>query len=268
MPSPEEIAVAGAQEIEQRKQDYASAGIALNASRDAHESIEAQIKLLEELYKAGTAFFYCVERCISNSELLGAHRSDFWATDLAATAVNVLDNVPLFYERVWADADRLKVTRPKPSPNAFYAMQSSVVIYNADQVHVLAERFNHHNLPVRGFTHPTQMNTRYANWEKLVMGSTVVAFLLILLAIGVFMKDYNNFNILVFRTVLALDGAAFGGIFISGLIQVEAKLSKFLISASGATAFFVIIFFCNPPALVRNVVETDKPSAVVAPIER
>lgn len=97
------------------------------------------------------------------------------------------------------------------------------------------------------------MNTRYANWEKIFMAATGVVFLLILLAIGIWVKDFNNFNIMLFRTVLALVGGAFAAVAIPGLLEIKTGVVR----ATGAAAVFAVIFFFNPPALVQNVVNND-----------
>lgn len=261
MPSDEQRAAEAADKIEQQKQLYLHSVTSLNSSIDANDPPKAQIQHVQELHQQATAFFNVVDAAISKSELLGAHRSEHWAHDLAATAVNTLDNIPQLYERIWAESDRLGLKRPLPSPNSFYAMQSSVTVYNSDQLAQLRQRFEAAGLPIRGFTHPAQMNTRYANWEKIFMGGTAVAFLLIMLAIGIWVREYNNVSILIFRTVLALVAAAFGAVFIPGLLNVKTAFVR----ASGAAALFAIVFFFNPPALVRNVVLPDQPKVAPSP---
>jgi hypothetical protein len=218
--------------------------------------------LLDHLYQAATDAFNAVDQSISESDLLGANRSELWAVDLAATALNTLQNVTRLYDRVWKEADRLQVQRPQPGPGAFYSMQNSARIYFPLQAKHLQHDFERLRLPIAGFTKTTPMNTRYKDWEKILMTATVVIFVLILLAIGVFMKpkDLNNFNIFLFRTVLSLVGAAFGAIFVPGAI----KIRKFGVTAAGAAAFFVIIFFTNPPALVKNTVQSNDSTAPAA----
>lgn len=261
MPSEQQFVVEAARTISASKATYRAAALALQQS--TQQSSTARIQRLNTLCQAATDYFDCVERLIRDSELLGAYRSELWAADLSGTAVNALDNIPHYYARIWKEADQLGLSRIKPSPNAFYAMQSCVAIYNPDQVDALKQRFQELQLPTRGFTHPARMNTRYENWEKIMMAATAVVFLLLMLAIGIFVKDFNDFNIFLFRTVLALVGAAFGGVFIPGVIKVETKAAKYVITASGAAAFFVIVFFFNPPALVKNASMT--PSRTEAP---
>lgn len=263
MPSDEQRAAEGLDQIERLYQKYLLAAEALNASRDAEDSPTIEEKLLSDFQKSGTDFFNRVESVIAASAILGANRNRFWATDLAATAVNVLDNIPRFYERAWSDGDRLGVQRLQPGPGAFYAMQNAATIYQPDQVASLRKRFEDLGLPIEGFKHPTPMT--YKNWEKIAMGITVVVFMLLMLAIGVFVKNSAPFNILLFRTVLALVGGAFGAIFVPGLIRVHTQIGKFAVTAGGAMALVALIYLVNPPELVKNSGETTAPSQTVAP---
>jgi hypothetical protein len=255
----EQSAKQGAQEAERKKQLYVDAIRAYNAAATSgNTSVAVQRELLDRMYEAATATFTAVDQAVSESDLLGANRSEAWAIDLAATAVNTLHNIAKLYGRVWEEADHLQSSRPYPSPTAFYSMQSSASRYFPAQARILRSKFQSLGLPVGGFDRPLRVNTRYKDWQKIVMAVTAIAFLLILIAIGVFMRpqDLNDFNIFLFRTVLALIAGAFGGVFIPGVIQVEKKGAKFAVTAAGAAAFVVIVYFFNPPALVKNTVQT------------
>ncbi len=244
---------------------YVAAKNAFEDSRLAEDPLEVQRKLFRALHEAATAAFNSVEQCIVQSDLLGANRGDLWANDLANTALNTLDHIAYRYPRLWENADRLGLSRPTPARNAFFAMECSAKAYLPAEADVLADKFEKLGLPTGGFRNPTPMNTRYKNWERIVMVITAIAFVLIMLAIGIFVRDLNNFNIFLFRTVLALVGGAFAGVFIPGLLRVRHEGARFGITAMGAAAFFVIIFFFNPPALVRQTVEVNSPPATATP---
>ena len=81
------------------------------------------------------------------------------------------------------------------------------------------------------------------------MTSIVVIFLLIMLAIGVWVQNPTNLGICIFRTVLSLLAGAFGAIFIPGLFQIEATAGKWTIRAAGAAAFFVAVLSSEPSSL-------------------
>ncbi|MCX6894448.1 MAG: hypothetical protein NTZ16_02875 [Verrucomicrobia bacterium] len=249
-------------QIDSQRDLYSEAVRKLNASRDASDPIKTQREHLSELHRKATAFYNTVERCIVDCELLRRKRGEPWAGDLANSAVNVLENIPGFYERIWADAARLETGKPMPSSNAFSAMQSAVFYYNPDQVDLLKDRFSNVNLPIRGFTHPIPMNVRYTNWEKILMGGAAMVIIFVLLAIGIWVKNYTPQGFFIFRVVLALAGGAFAGAFIPGVFQVESHFYRNCIRASGAAAFFWIIYSFNPPELLKRGTELPPQPAV------
>ena len=252
-------------EILRLKAIYIAAKNAFEDSRRADVSLDVQRRLFRELHETATAAFNSVEKCIVQSDLLGANRGDLWAYDLARTAVNTIGHIAYRYQRLWENADRLGLARPTPDSSSFFAMQSSAKIYLPDEAAKLQQQFEQIGLPVGGFKKPTPMNTRYKQWERIVMVVTAIAFVLIMLLIGIFVDKLNNFNIFLFRTVLALVGGAFAGIFIPGMLKIQHEGARFGITAAGAAAFFVIIFFFNPPALVKQSVETVPSSATSTP---
>jgi hypothetical protein len=238
--------------ILQAKENYLLAVRNFNEARDAKADRKAQCKLLNILNQQGIAYFNCIERSIIDCEKLDVAWRRTLAVDLALTAANALENAILFHEKLSREAVPLEVEPPLPSKNAYAAMQSSVLTYCPDQATTLRKNFEKANLPIRGFTHPHFMNNRYANWEKIAMGITAVIFLGILLAIGVWQKSFEPERFFIFRTVLALIGAAFAAIFIPGLLQVQTKVLKIAVRAGGAAAFFAIIYLINPPGLISS----------------
>ncbi|MFH2043767.1 MAG: carboxypeptidase-like regulatory domain-containing protein [Pseudomonadota bacterium] len=91
-------------------------------------------------------------------------------------------------------------------------------------------------------------------WATIVSVVSGLAFLVILLIIAVFIAHPTDFQIFIFRIVIALAAAAFGAT-IPGFLKIDLPVGKKgLITAGGAIAFFVLIYFMNPPKLV-----SDKP---------
>ena len=263
-----EIATKANEEMAKQKQFYLDKLQAFNRSKERNDSPQGQAERFEEFRDAAVGFFNCVENSISSTELSGAFKSEYWANDLTSTAVNVLESIAIFYEKYGREAERLGLEKLQASRNAYYGMQSAVAIYNKDQVEELKTTFTKLGLPVRGFTHPTKMNKRYNTFEKGVMFFTVVAFLLIMLAIGLWNKNYTPEGFWIFRVILALMGGAFACIAIPGSLKVEAKLGKFAITAAGSIAVMVIIYLINPPALIKGGSttpdQTDKPHSATS----
>ncbi|MBU1311896.1 MAG: hypothetical protein KKE30_20430 [Gammaproteobacteria bacterium] len=94
-----------------------------------------------------------------------------------------------------------------------------------------------------------------------LVGIFVGISLLSLLLIAILIPQPSSFQQLVFRVFLALAAAGVGA-FIPGLFEVNVRKS---IRATGAAAFFVVIYLINPPALLTTVEsESSSKTAVQA----
>lgn len=85
-------------------------------------------------------------------------------------------------------------------------------------------------------------------WEKIVAVVFGIIFICVLLAIAIFIPRPTEFQIFVFRVVLALAAAGMGAV-IPGLIHVQAGP---FVRAGGAIALFVVVFWFNPPRLLAS----------------
>jgi hypothetical protein len=254
VPSNEEIVLQGYKEIEEAYADYVAAARALNALEGTDAPAQERLQRLQTFVSLATRCYNSVEKCIAQGDLLGAHQSDFLAGDFANTSANFLEKIPAYWRGVRRHVEVLGLNPAHYAPRstAYSAMQNLVVLYCPDKAGDLEKQFREANLPIRGFTHPRRMNTRFAHWEKIAMWSIVVSLLLVMLAIGLFERKPTDLGIFIFRTVLALLAGAFAGIFIPGFLDVKAKTARFALRATGAAAFFVIVYLWNPPALVKN----------------
>ena len=89
-------------------------------------------------------------------------------------------------------------------------------------------------------------------WVFVVSVGSGLTFLILLLAIAVWISHPTSFQIFIFRVVLGLAAAAFGAT-IPGFLRIDLPLwGKGLISATGALALFVLVYMVNPPALVDS----------------
>ena len=75
-----------------------------------------------------------------------------------------------------------------------------------------------------------------------------VVFIGVMLIVAIFYPQPTRFQEFTFRLILALAAAGIGAI-LPGLIV--ANVGKF-VRAGGAAAFFVIVFWFNPPELVAT----------------
>ena len=92
-----------------------------------------------------------------------------------------------------------------------------------------------------------------APWEKVALFAVSVSLVLVMLVIAFLVPEPTEFQIWVFRVVLAL-GAAGVGALIPGFLEFEYRN---WLRAGGAAAFFALVYLVNPPGLIH-----DPPAAV------
>ena len=90
-----------------------------------------------------------------------------------------------------------------------------------------------------------------AIWEKITAAAGGFIFIVALLIIALVIPQPSDFQLFVFRLVLALAAAAFGSV-IPGFLEVHGKVKKMTLRAGGAIALFVIVYLLNPPALAHH----------------
>ena len=90
------------------------------------------------------------------------------------------------------------------------------------------------------------------SWEKIAVFIFGVTFVVVMLIIAVSIKAPTDFQVFVFRVVLALAASGIGAI-VPGFLHVEWKpKTKLCIRAGGAIALFLIVYLINPPALLSD----------------
>ena len=102
-------------------------------------------------------------------------------------------------------------------------------------------------------------------WERVAILAFGVAFLATLLAIALFVPQPSDFQIFIFRVVLALGAGAVGAL-IPGFLEVRFRN---WLRAGGAIALFAIVYNINPPALIaQNVTPPTAPGSTAVEEQR
>jgi hypothetical protein len=102
--------------------------------------------------------------------------------------------------------------------------------------------------------------TTMKTWEKITMIAAGAVIIFVILCVVVFIPYPSDFQIFVFRIILAIGVAAFGCA-IPGFLDIKSKSKLHAIRAGGALALFVIIFLVNPPQLIREKKNNTPPSS-------
>jgi hypothetical protein len=245
-----EKAEAASSRIEKLRNDYLEALRQLNDCGD--RSVQVRLPLIRAVWDKAVALYNAVEQVIVQTDLLKLHESSVWATDLAATACNVLETIPVFYTKMGKEYSAIDQTCPKASGLAYYSMQAVVPIYHPNSVVQLRKAFEAARLPTSGFDRPHKMTPRFSaaeRWTGIVTGIALVACMLTV-AIVLKPENYNGFNLWVFRIVTSLGVGIIGGTFVPGLFNVTHTTAKTVVRATGGCAFFFVSLYINPPKFV------------------
>lgn len=198
-----------------------------------------------ECQKSGTAYFNYVEEFVGNSNLLGAHNSSLWAQGFAEDCAEILKSMPSHFELLrggFSKANAQLGEHILPSGTAFANMQRMVLKYlTPSQSAEIKNIFINSKLPIYGFNNQAKefMSKKLQTILSYCFG---VSFIITMLVISFVQPNPSSFQYTIFRTVLALAGAATVAVF-PGFIEV--RFGNWL-RAGGALAVFVVLYFFNP----------------------
>ena len=213
---------------------------------------------LRDVHELGVDYFNAVERLIAHGALTGADQDPTWFTDKAETAVNVLGTIKNHFLTVRQFAVKFGLPSYDPSPTAYANMQRLVKKHDPQVAVALRASFQADSLPTYGFD--KEESTKLSSAEKLFAAFTGIIILVILLVIAIFIPQPSEFQIFIFRVVLALSSGAFAGI-MTGFLNIESQYSKLALKAGGGLAVFVVIYWFNPPQLLsKSITQPNNPS--------
>jgi hypothetical protein len=99
-------------------------------------------------------------------------------------------------------------------------------------------------------TAPSKDNLKAAASERNRVWVAGIFFLLLLLAVVIFVPNPTPAQFFIFRVISALGAGAFAAL-IPGFLSVDARIkNSFAIRATGALAVTFIVYWINPPSLV------------------
>jgi hypothetical protein len=98
-------------------------------------------------------------------------------------------------------------------------------------------------------------------WQMIAAGAIGVFFVATLLTIAVAIPNPTQFQIFIFRAVLALAAGGLGAL-IPGFLEVKFRN---WIRAGGAMGLFALVYLVNPPALIVEARDRERNAAAVAP---
>lgn len=188
-------------------------------------------------------FNYC-EDFVGNSDLLGAHRSEFWVNNFAEDCYAVLESLTIHYDFLNSKKDLFTISNsfPSPSDTSYANMQRMVNLYlNGEVSRKLKKKFKQKGLPIYGFNNETKLIMNKKT-QTILSFSFGVVFITIILIIAIFQPDPTQFQQNIFWVVLSIAG---GGTVATFPGFIEIKFGNWL-RAGGALAVCVMIYFFKP----------------------
>ena len=239
-------------EIEKLKQDYV-AHLTPIVTRIKNENKEPSLEELLISQQLGTKYFNFVENFVGNSGLLGAHANGKWVTGFAETCYSVLNAFIKHMNFLKSYADKLGEALEKPDITAYANMQRMTKEYlPKKQWKELENKFKENSLPTAGFKYMGVKDMSETPKWQLITGLIIgIVFALIILSLSIFIPNPTQTQFFIFRGMFAISLAAIAAI-IPGLLNIESRLQKFSIRATGAIAVFIIVWLLNPPALLSS----------------
>jgi hypothetical protein len=210
------------------------------------ETNKSQIQdRLTELHFKGVKFFNLFSRSLNEYGIENFKHNENIRNSKIDDSINILNTILKYWKLINSLKEKYQILPPKPSERAYSSIQLFLKTFDKEAAKKLRLKFEELQLPIFGFkTSKTFIDM--TKKQQIKFGAiTGLALLLILLVIALLVKCPTNFQNNIFIIILSLAGAAFASI-IPGLIEVRHRQA---ITATGAIAVFVIIFFMKPTQL-------------------
>ena len=228
---------------------------------------ETRKALLLKMTQFMRRYFNLVEREVLNCDGLTGDAYLRWKQEWIVSANRVLSGGIRHLKLI--RRERTKLALPKtlfePSEGTLRNIQSFLAATSPAEATLLRRAYSDARLPFSGFDSPyvatSKKRKNTMKTETKIAVSSGIIFICMLLIIAVAIPHPTDFQYTVFRIVLALAAAAFASV-IPGILNI--RLSNW-ITAGGALAVFVIVYFYSPANLVRQGVTDPPSSSVVSP---
>ncbi len=229
-------------------------------SKDGPEAKAAAL----DWQKRATSYFNYAEEFVGDSDLLGAHKSDFWIQGFAEDCAEILGSMPAHFNSLrdaFQNVQQLRAVDTKPGRTAFANMQRMVVTYlNGKTAKELRATFEMHNLPVYGFDNEVTRapDKNMTTWMAYIFGAVGVVAVV---AISMLTPELTKFQRAVLWSLFAMSLAGIASV-VPGFINVRFR--KYLV-AGGGLAIFALIYLASPTDPGENSTAIPEAAAVSPP---
>lgn len=245
----------------------------LNIAISGTSPDELKMKI-QEVHQVGVKYFSRAEGWVAESDILNARQNRTWNLLLTESCYSVLRTYLKYWESLKSESEKVGEDLQKrfsPHPRAYKLMQAMIRVYYPKRWEELREAYSQAGLPTSGFDNENI-------WRELIVKQPSdhgkmtpqlwalygfgIVFIIILLGLVVTVENLTNTQNFYFRVVMALAAGAIGAL-IPGLFSIEAKVVRNSVRAGGAAAFFVAVYFMNPPSILGDEQPKNTPTEQV-----
>ncbi|WP_171999438.1 hypothetical protein [Cronobacter sp. JZ38] len=205
-----------------------------------------------EVHLKGVDFFGCLEECSASNDSEEVLKDSGWNQWLAETCLDALPLILVHYETYRADARSPSIA---PSSRAYAGIQRLAKRLDRKEAKAVRDKFKAAGLPTYGFDNKVSIKMK-KNFDKYLGFTFGTIFLVVILVTAFVTPNPTSYQYTVFRIILALAAGGVGAV-LPGVLEVKFKG---WLRASGAVAFFIIVYFKSPAILQLNPVEPPKPT--------
>lgn len=196
----------------------------------------------------GQRFFGHLEECCASNNSSPLLKNSGWNQWLAETCLDVL---PIIVDHFVAYRVAMKAPDFKPSGRAYSGMQRLAKRLDKTEAYKIRERFVSLGFPTYGFDIGEKIKMSSSERDKYLGYAFAVVALIVVLITTITTPNPTSYQYTVYRIILALAAGGIGAVLPGAL---EFKLNGWL-KASGAAAFFAIVYFQSPAVLQLNPAE-------------
>lgn len=199
-------------------------------------------------------FFGFIEECCATNNSSLSLKDSGWNQWLAETC---LDLLPIILNHYLLYRDAMNVPDFKPSRGAYAGMQRLAKRIDEKAANEIRSKFTDAGFSTYGFDTKDKIKMNSVDRDKYLGFIFAVVVIVVILITTVTTPNPTSYQYTVYRIVLSLAAGGIGAV-LPGLMEVKFKG---WLRASGAAAFFAIVYFQSPALLQQNPESASKPVA-------
>lgn len=208
-------------------------------------------KNMNELHSKAVQYINLFERSIDEYGLSLYELNEDTKNRKIEDSISIVDMIIYHWTTIRMLSEKYKITCPEPSPTSYSSIQRLLKYFQKDKSTFIKQKFMDAKLPTNGFDDKAkfsgwQIGSRNLTTAQIAIGSilTIVAGVLI------FSHDvFTGMQYMFSRAIFSLGLTLIGSALLESTIKLDWTIRKsFAIKAVGWLAFFIIVYYINPPS--------------------